>query len=120
MAADALRAHLAEFGMVADPGIANLVEPVDRTFTEPEGLPACARRSLEIPVRRLAEFGDAIGALDRERQARHAGSEAGRRRAVIPGVGAITATAIAATLSDPGQVRSGRPSATWPGSYRRA
>lgn len=115
MTANALRAHLAEFGMVANPGIPNLVKLVDRVFAEPDGLPAYARRSLEVLVRRLAELGDEIGALDRELEAWHADNEASRRLAAIPGVGVITATAIAATVSDPGQFRSGRQFAAWLG-----
>ena len=38
-----------------------------------------------------------------------------RRLAAIPGIGGITATAIAATVTDPGQFRSGRQFAAWLG-----
>jgi transposase len=36
MAANALRAHLAEFGFVANPGIVNLVKLAERAFAEQE------------------------------------------------------------------------------------
>jgi transposase len=45
----------------------------------------------------------------------HAENEASRRLAAIPGVGVITATAIAATVMDPDQFRSGRQFAAWLG-----
>jgi transposase len=38
MAANALRAHLAEFGLVANPGVANLVKLADKAF-EDDALP---------------------------------------------------------------------------------
>ena len=115
MAANALRAHLAEFGLVANPGIANLVKLADTAFAEEERLPAYARRALEILIRRLMELTEEIGALDQELRAWHAENEASRRLAAIPGVGVITATAIAATVTDPDQFRSGRQFAAWLG-----
>lgn len=115
MAANALRAHLAEFGLVANPGVANLVKLADRTFAEKERLPAYARTALEILIRRLMELTEEIGALDQELRAWHAENEASRRLAAIPGVGVITATAIAATVTDPDQFRSGRQFAAWLG-----
>lgn len=115
MAANALRAHLAEFGLVANPGIANLAKLSEKALAEPDGLPAYARRALGILVRRLAELTEEIGALDRELLAWHAGNEASQRLAAIPGIGVITATAIAATVTDPQQFRSGRQFAAWLG-----
>lgn len=114
MAANALRAHLAEFGMVANPGIVNLVKLADRAFAEAD-LPAYAHRALEILIRRLMELTEEIGALDRELCAWHAKTEASRRLAEVPGIGIITATAIAATVTDPDQFHSGRQFAAWLG-----
>lgn len=51
LAANALRAHLAEFGLVANTGIANLVKLADRAFPD-EALPTYAHRALEILIRR--------------------------------------------------------------------
>lgn len=115
MAANALRAHLAEFGLAANPGIANLAKLSEKALAEPDGLPAYARRALGILVRRLAELTEEIGALDRELLAWQAGNEASQRLAAIPGIGVITATAIAATVTDPQQFRSGRQFAAWLG-----
>lgn len=114
MAANALRAHLAEFGLVANPGIANLVKLAARAFTD-EALPAYAHRALEILIRRINELNEEIGELDKELRIWHAENEASRRLAAIPGVGVITATAIAATVTDPDQCQSGRQFASWLG-----
>ena len=115
MAANALRAHLAEFGLVANPGIAHLLALVDKTFADGPRLPAHARRALEILVRRLTELSEEIDALDRELRAWHAQNEASARLAAIPGIGVITATALAATVTDPTQFQSGRQFAAWLG-----
>jgi transposase len=115
MAANALRAHLAELGLVANPGIANLAKLSERVLSEPDGLPIYARRALEILVRRLVELTGEIDALDRELGAWHASNEASQRLAAVPGIGVITATAIAATVTNPEQFRSGRQFAAWLG-----
>ncbi|MEZ5812465.1 MAG: IS110 family transposase [Rhizobiaceae bacterium] len=114
MAANALRAHLAEFGLVANPGIANLIRLADRAFADRQ-LPPYAHRALDILIRRLAELTGEIGALDRELGTWHASNEASKRLAAIPGIGVITATAIAATVTDPDQFHSGRQFAAWLG-----
>ncbi len=114
MAANALRAHLAEFGLVADPGIAKLMKLADRAFAADE-LPVYARRALEVLIRRLVELTEEISELDQELTAWHAESEASRRLAAIPGVGVITATALAASVTDPDQFRSARQFAAWLG-----
>ena len=115
MASNALRAHLAEFGLVANPGAANLVKLADDVFAKERGLPAFAHRALEILIRRLAELSGEIAELDAEIRLWHAGNETSRRLAEIPGIGVITATAIAATVTDPEQFRSGRQFAAWLG-----
>lgn len=113
MVANALRAHLAEFGLVANPGIANLAKLAQKALTDPDRFPAYAQIALEILIQRLLELGEEIGALDREIAAWHAGNEASQRLAAIPGIGVITASALAATVTDPEQFRSGRQFAAW-------
>jgi hypothetical protein len=67
----------------------------ERALSEPDGLAIYARRALEILVRRLVELTGEIDALDRELGAWHASNEASQRLAAVPGIGVITATAIA-------------------------
>ena len=59
-------------------------------------------------------FGE-IAVLDRQLMAWHAQSEASRRLSGVPGLGILTATALAATVTDPNQFHSGRQFAAWLG-----
>ncbi|MBX9912159.1 MAG: IS110 family transposase [Bosea sp. (in: a-proteobacteria)] len=113
-AANALRAHLAELGLVANPGVANLAKLAEQALAE-DALPSFARAALVIMHRQIVVLGQEISELDRQIAAWHAESEASRRLAAIPGLGVVTATAIAATVTDPDQFRSGRQFAAWLG-----
>ena len=115
MIANALRAHLAELGLVANPGITNLAKLAEQALSDENALPVHARTSLGILVRQIMALNDEIAELDRQLMAWHAQSEASRRLAGIPGLGVITATALAATVTDPDQFRSGRQFAAWLG-----
>jgi len=116
MLADALRAHLAELGLVTNPGIADLAKLAPQARSDEDALPSYARTPLEILVRQIITLSEEITVLDRERLAWHAESEAGQGLTAIPGLGTITATAVAATVTDPEQFRSGRQFAAWLGS----
>ena len=116
MLANALRAHLAELGFVANPGIANLVKLAEQALAGQELLPSYARTALEMLVRQIMSISGEIAVLDQQLIAWHTESEeASRRLTAIPGLGVITATAIAATVTDPDQFRSGRQFAAWLG-----
>jgi transposase len=115
MLANALRAHLAELGFVANPGIANLAKLAEQAMADKDALPAYARSALEILIRQIMTVSSEVTALDQQLMAWHTESEASRRLAAIPGLGIITATAIAATVTDPDQFRSGRQFAAWLG-----
>lgn len=108
MFANALRAHLAELGHVANPGIANLAKLAEQTLADKDDLPSYACTALEILIRQIMAISAEIATLDQQLATWHAASEASRRLAAIPGLGVITATAIAATVTDPEQFRSGR------------
>lgn len=115
MLANALRAHLAELGHVANPGIANLAKLAELTLANKDGLPSYARAALEMLIRQIMAISAEIAALDQQLATWHSANEASRRLAAIPGLGVITATAIAATVTDPEQFRSGRQFAAWLG-----
>lgn len=122
MAANALRAHLAEFGLVTNPGIRNLVKLARSVFDESDPartLPKLAQKALSILVRRLLELEAERQTLDQMLHDWHLDNQASRRLATIPGIGVITATALVASVSDPGQFRSGRQFAAWLGLVPR-
>jgi transposase len=109
MHVNALRGHLAELGIIRARGL-NKVSELMRLIEDAadDGLPAKIRgqlRHLVEPLRdlhhRLAEIDRELGELAREHPA-------ARRLATIPGVGPVTATALAALIGDIGRFRSGR------------
>ncbi len=118
MAVNALRGHLAEFGLVAAQGAKGLGELVGQVFedsaTDKNAIPPLARRALAALVAQLKELQAQIKAIEAELLAWHRASETSRRLETIPGVGFITATAIAATVTDPAHFTSGRSTAPSP------
>ena len=115
MIANALRAHLAELGLVTNPGIANLAKLAEQALADKASLPSYACAALEILIRQIMALSDEIAVLDRQLMAWHAQSDASRRLVAIPGLGVIAATAVAATVTDPNQFCSGRQFAAWLG-----
>jgi transposase len=118
MAVNALRGHLAEFGIVAGQGAKNLRELIERVFASPRdqlGLPQLARVALGPLVLQLNNLQAQIRAIEVELLAWHRTSDASKRLETIPGVGIITATAIAATVTDPTHFKSSRQFAAWLG-----
>src|SRR3546814_11442850 len=101
MLANALRAHLAELGFVTNPGIANLAKLTDQVLANKDAFPSYASAAVEIPIRQIMGVSSQIAVLDQQLEAWHAESEASRRLAAIPGLGVITATALAAIVSEP-------------------
>ena len=117
---NALRGHLHEFGVVVAKGASGAKKAVAVVSDDTEELPALARASLRAPAGQLATLEAEIAGLERRILAWHRANETSRRLATIPGVGPITATAIAASVPDPSQFRSGWQFATWLGPTPRA
>jgi transposase len=118
MAVNALRGHLAEFGIVAGQGAKNLRELIERVFAEHQDqleLPRLARIALKPLIMQLNDLQTQVRAIDVELLAWHRTSAASKRLETIPGVGFITATAIAATVTDPIHFKSSRQFAAWLG-----
>jgi transposase len=118
MLANAFRAHLAEFGIVIPQGIRHVRALIERVFGEgedPIDLPALARTALRPLVAQLMELRLQIKTIEKELLAWHRTSQESRRLETIPGVGFITATAIAATVADPSHFRSSREFSAWLG-----
>jgi hypothetical protein len=79
MLANALRAHLAELGLVTNPGIANLAKLAQQALSDENGLPSYARTTLEALVRQIMTLSEEITALDRKLLAWHAESDVSQR-----------------------------------------
>src|SRR6266702_3380421 len=120
MLVNALRAHLAEFGMVAAQGLRNVGELI--AIVRDDGdtrLPDVARQVLQVLSAQLEHIEAAIAALEKQLMAWHKANAVSQRLASIPGIGPIIATAIATTVADPGVFRSGREFAAWLGLVPR-
>jgi transposase len=116
MLANALRAHLAEFGIIVAQGVGRVGALIDRIFgRSEEQLPPLARNALKPLATQFLQLQPQIKALEADLLAWHRTNEESRRLETIPGVGFITATAIAATVTDASHFRSGREFAAWLG-----
>lgn len=108
---NAIRAHLAEFGMVTAKGSKRVAELADKL----DALPEAARLPLQTLFDQLAETQARIDQLTEEIKAVHQKNEVSCRLASVPGVGVLTATAIAATTPDVSNFGSARDYAAWLG-----
>ncbi|RYH05697.1 transposase, partial [Tropicimonas sp. IMCC6043] len=109
MVLNAIRAQLAEFGIITAQGPGKVAALV-RRLQEPDGLtlPAIARFALLALGRQLEHLAEEIRSIERQLQAWHRQNAASQRLETIPGVGIITATALAVSVPDPSVFRSGR------------
>ena len=117
---NALRAHLAELGIVAAQGREGIKELLNIIASEHDArLPVDAHTSLVVLAAALRAMQTLIGSIEKRIMAQHRGNEASQRLESIPGIGVIGATAIAATVPDPKVFRSGRDFAAWIGIVPR-
>ena len=117
---NAMRAHLAELGIVAAQGREGIKELLKIIASEEDGrLPVDAHASLVVLAAELQAMQTLIGSIEKRIMVQHRSSEASRRLESIPGIGVIGATAIAATVPDPKVFRSGRDFAAWIGLVPR-
>ena len=121
MILNAIRAHLAEFGTITAQGPRKVVDLVRRLSDPDDGLdlPALARSALLSLAAQLESLAEEIGKIERQLMAWHRQNQASQRLETIPGVGIITATAIAASVPDPSVFKSGRQFAAWLGLVPR-
>lgn len=116
MLVNALRAHLAEFGVVGPQGIHRIGELVAIVADEDDTrVPAIARPALRILADQIAILQQQIETIDARVLAWHRSSAVSRRLAEIPGIGPVTASAIVASVADASVFRSGGEFAAWLG-----
>jgi transposase len=117
---NALRAHLAELGIVAAKGDKGVKELLSIVADEKDArLPIDARASVIVLAAQLQALQTLIGSIEKRIKTQHRSNEASQRLETIPGIGVIGASAIAATVADPTVFRSGRDFAAWIGLVPR-
>ena len=113
---NAIRAHLAEYGIVAGVG-RNGLDALLQLIAKGTDvrLPEVARECLLALVAQLALVRRQIDTADRKILECHRESEVSKRLEAIPGVGPVVATALVASVPDPHVYRSGRDLSAWIG-----
>ncbi len=115
--ANQIRGLLAEFGITLPQGIAHLNMAGERMADE--ALPMSLRRLIENLLSHYRQLDTRIIELEREIHTWHRGSDASQRLAAIPGVGLLTATAVAASVGNARQFKNARQMAAFLGLVPR-
>jgi transposase len=117
---NALRAHLAEFGIVGPQG-AGTVPQLTAVLADLEDtpVPALARSALQDLVDQLRDTKRRIEELDARLAEQVREDKVRQRLTTIPGIGPITATALVATIGDATVFKFGRHLAVWLGLVPR-
>ena len=111
-----IRAHLAEFGIVAPAGRHGVEQLLSvAADSNDKRLPELARACVAALGAQLQALKAQILEFDRRIRAWHQSSEASRRLDDIPGVGPALATALVASIADAKAFRSGRNFSAWIG-----
>lgn len=120
MILNAIRAHFAEFGAIAAQGARKVAELVSRLHDgDTLGLPETAQSALLALAVQLDSLEQEVRKIERQLLVWRRQNTASQRLMTIPGVGLITATALAASVPDPAVFKSGRQFAAYLGLVPR-
>jgi transposase len=113
---NAIRGHLAEFGVIAPVGRKG-IEELLRVIADPSDkrVPDVVRACLAALGSQLISLKGQILEFDRMILAWHRSNQTSKRLNCIPGVGPLLATALVASVGDPKAFRSGRNFSAWIG-----
>jgi transposase len=112
---NAIRGHLAEFGMVVAQGPFHVCKLVAAIEDDRSAIPETARPILRLLVEQLRSLDERVALLDREIAQRAREDAESKRLMTIPGIGPITATALAALAPSAQTFKKGRDFAAWLG-----
>lgn len=114
--ANQIRGLLAEYGFTIPQGIGHITKRVPEIIEDGENeLPGSFRLLILRLVDHLKELDRQVSELEREIQLWHRENAASRKLVRIPGVGPITASAMAASIGDARNFKNGRQLAAWLG-----
>ena len=116
---NALRGHLAEFGLVAPKGPASLKVLENALVDEAGDLPRPVREMGALYLEQIARLTEVIERLADELDAASKTDAGLRRLCTVPGIGPVTAGAVAAFAPDMFTFESGRNFAAWLGLVPR-
>lgn len=119
--ANALRAHLAELGIIAAAGMASVSKLIERLRSmEDINLPDAARLALNELAEQIEALTKRVERLDREILKTVKKDPEAKRLTTIPGVRPLIAATVKAVVPDIGVFRSGRDFAAWVGLTPRS
>jgi len=119
-AINAVRAHMAELGIIAAQGYEGLKALISIiTDQHDERLPEDARVSLLAIATQIRSCEVELRAIEKRLLVQHRNSEDSKRLETIPGIGVIGASAIVATVPDAHIFKTGRDFAAWIGLVSR-
>jgi transposase len=120
MLINAIRSHMAEFGIVAPVGVPQVKKLLAVIADQDDArLPSLARTCLESLARQFLSLDHEIQGAELRIHAGHRSNEVSRRLETIPGIGPIIASALAASITNPEVFKSGRELAAWIGLVPR-
>ena len=116
---NALRGHLAEFGVIAPQGVAHVGRLASALEDPGSGLPGPVRELGGLLLEQIAGLAAKIAGLETQLRARARRDPEAARLMTIPGIGPICATAIQAFAPPIESFRRGRDFAAWLGLVPR-
>jgi transposase len=117
---NAFRSHLAEFGIIARTGPANIAALVGIVRQDDDALPPEARSALALLIDHIEALSARISELETRLSAYGKADPTTSRLLTVPGVGSITAAAIVALVPDISAFSSSRRFASWIGLTPRS
>ena len=118
---NALRGHFGEIGIVVPKGAHEVKVLVEMVLQDDQQmrLPQMMRSALKALVSSLRNLEDEIKVLNTAIARQHKTNGKSQNLATVPGIGALTATLLVATVNDPKQFAGGREFAAWIGLVPR-
>ena len=111
-----MRGLLAEFGIDISEGLERALMMARQVIDgEAPDVPAAAVKMVGMLSQQALDTHAQLLEIDRALASLQRNDEVARRLATIPGIGPVSATALAASVTDPGQFRLGRQFAAWLG-----
>jgi transposase len=114
MLINAIRGHVAEFGVTVAKGPKQVIELLQR-LTDDAGVPALVREMVGLLASQLEAVKTTLKAIETQLMAWHRQDQTSQCLATIPGIGPIGSVSFALKVPDPSAFRSGRHFAAWIG-----
>jgi transposase len=118
--ANQIRGLLGEYGIILPQGMIHLTQGLSAAMDDArDDLPAVFRQLVQRLLEHLKELDRQVSELELQIQLWHRESPASQKLAQIPGIGAITASAMVASIGDARCFKNGRQLAAWLGLVPR-